>query len=82
MIILSMNKTQALEIFEQYPDIFWKTISVHFPFTLSEIFLYRDYLYWGGGAPPFDGEDAVYYSNIIEQGLLWNKNILIYVLRS
>ena len=28
-----MNKTQALEIFEQYPDIFWKTISVHFPNT-------------------------------------------------
>ena len=66
------NKEISTLFFSQYPDIFWRIVSIYYPFSEKELFLYRDYVYWGSH---FYGENEVGISNGIDPGINCNNNL-------
>ena len=66
------NKEISTLFFSQYPDVFWRIVSIYYPFSEKELFLYRDYIYWGSHC---DGELEVGLNNYIAPGINCNNNL-------
>jgi len=65
------DKKFVLSPFLQHPNLFWYLVSIYYPFSNSELAIYRDHVYWGDHF--FEADTPCY-----DIGLNFNNNLSVW----
>ena len=67
------NITEITNLFfQEHANMFWYLVSIYYPFSNTELAIYRDYVYWGSSC---FGETSVGLHDYIDIGLNCNDNL-------